>query len=191
MFGMGFTEILMIAVVAVLFLGPDKLPEAMVQIGKFINSFRKTINEAKSTFEEELHISELREEALNYRKTLREATDDISGFKNAVPNPAKELEEALNVARSGLGNLDDGDRLHEDEDAEEERKTAEREQLRNNVTEYKEMARKALEKAHASRELSTETPESSAQESFDASEKLQAESEPPRGFKNLDNGKAG
>jgi len=95
MFGMGFTEILMIAIVAILFLGPDKLPEAMVQIGKFINSFRKTINEAKSTFEEEINIRELREEALSYRQTLEEASSDISGFKHSLPNPAEEVREAF------------------------------------------------------------------------------------------------
>jgi sec-independent protein translocase protein TatB len=102
MFGMGFTEILLIAIVAILFLAPDKLPDGMVQIGKFLNIFRKTINEAKSSFEEELHIKELREEALNYRKTLQETTSDISGLTTAGPNPAKEFEEALAEARSGL-----------------------------------------------------------------------------------------
>ena len=36
MFGMSFSEILVIAVIAVLVLGPDKLPSAMVQIAKFL-----------------------------------------------------------------------------------------------------------------------------------------------------------
>ena len=185
MFGMGFTEILLIAIVAILFLGPDTLPDAMVQIGKFINSFRKTINEAKSTFEEELHISELREEALNYRKTLQEATDDISGFKNAVPNPAKELEEALDVARSGLGNLEDGDKLHDDWEEEEEAPS-------DMVMEYKAMAKKALEEAHEGEDLSEEKTENtpSPQQSGTDKESL-AEAEAPKGFKNLDDGKAG
>ncbi len=35
MFGMGIGEILLIAIVAVLFLGPDKLPSTMVDIAKF------------------------------------------------------------------------------------------------------------------------------------------------------------
>ncbi len=95
MFGMGFTEILMIAVVAILFLGPDKLPDAMVQIAKFINSFRKTINEAKNTFEEEINIKELREEALSYRHTLAEAGKDISGFKHSLDHSAEEVKEAF------------------------------------------------------------------------------------------------
>jgi len=181
MFGMGFTEILLIAIVAILFLGPDKLPDAMVQIGKFLNSFRKTINEAKSTFEEELHIKELREEALNYRKTLQETTEDISGFKNAMPNPAKELEDALHVARSGMGDLDDDRRLW-DEELEEER-----EELRDRVSEYKAMAKKALEKTHASEELSTESPATPPVPESDASPK---EAKVSEGFKHLDEPKS-
>ena len=95
MFGMGFTEILFIAVIAVLFLGPEKLPDAMVQIAKLFKSVRGTINEAKSSFEEEIHIKELREEALGYRKKIEQASSDISGFKNAIPNPATELQDAI------------------------------------------------------------------------------------------------
>jgi len=92
MFGMGFTEILFIAVIAIIFLGPDKLPEAMVQIAKFFNSFKKTVSEAKSTFENEIHINELREEALSYKRTIN---NDISGFKNSLSNPIDDLNEAL------------------------------------------------------------------------------------------------
>ena len=92
MFGMGFTEILFIAVIAIIFLGPDKLPEAMVQIAKFFNSFKKTVSEAKSTFEQEIHINELKEEALSYKRTL---DSDISGFKNSLSNPIDDLNEAL------------------------------------------------------------------------------------------------
>jgi len=95
MFGMGFTEILFIAVIAVLFLGPDKLPEAMVQIAKLFKSVRSTVNEAKNSFEEEVRIKELREEALGYRKKIEEASNDIAGFKNAIPNPAAELQDAI------------------------------------------------------------------------------------------------
>jgi len=92
MFGMGFTEILFIAVIAIIFLGPDKLPEAMVQIAKFFNSFKKTVSEAKSSFEQEIHINELKEEALSYKRTL---DSDISGFKNSLSNPIDDLNEAL------------------------------------------------------------------------------------------------
>jgi len=118
MFGMGFSEIVLIAIVAILFLGPDKLPDAMVQIAKFLNSFKKTINEAKSSFEEEIHIRELKEEALRYRRSLEEAGSDISGFKNAIPNPVHDVEEALGKLQGGY--LDGELRDDDDDEAEEE-----------------------------------------------------------------------
>ena len=52
MFGMGIGEILLIAVVAILFLGPDKLPETMVSIAKFFRSVKGTVNSARATIEE-------------------------------------------------------------------------------------------------------------------------------------------
>ncbi|MCB4759011.1 MAG: Sec-independent protein translocase protein TatB [Sulfurovum sp.] len=82
MFGIGFTEILLIAIIAILFLGPDKLPEAMVQIAKFFKSIKKTINEAKSSLEEEMRIADLKEEALSYKQKLDSAASELQGFKN-------------------------------------------------------------------------------------------------------------
>jgi sec-independent protein translocase protein TatB len=82
MFGIGFTEILLIAIIAILFLGPDKLPEAMVQIAKFFKSVKKTVNDAKSSLEEEMKIADLKEEALSYKQKLDSATNELQGFKN-------------------------------------------------------------------------------------------------------------
>ena len=82
MFGIGFTELLLIAIIAILFLGPDKLPGALVEMAKFIKGVKKTIGEAKSSLEEEMKIADLKEEALNYKKQLTEATEELKGFKN-------------------------------------------------------------------------------------------------------------
>ncbi len=82
MFGMGFSEILMIAVVAILFLGPDKLPEAMVKVAKFIRGAKKAITDAKSAIDSEIRIAELKEEALSYKEKLDRATSELQGFKN-------------------------------------------------------------------------------------------------------------
>jgi len=82
MFGIGFTEILLISIIAILFLGPDKLPEAMIQIAKFIKGVKKTVGEAKSSLEEEMKIADLKDEALNYKKQLDSATNELKSFKN-------------------------------------------------------------------------------------------------------------
>jgi len=82
MFGIGFTELLLIAIIGILFLGPDKLPSALVEMAKFIKSVKKTVNEAKSSLSEEMKIADLKEEALNYKQQLNNATDELKGFKN-------------------------------------------------------------------------------------------------------------
>jgi len=82
MFGIGFTEILLISIIAILFLGPDKLPETMVQIAKFIKTVKKTVGDAKSSLEEELKIADLKDEAMNYKKQLDSATSELKSFKN-------------------------------------------------------------------------------------------------------------
>jgi len=82
MFGIGFTELLLISIIAILFLGPDKLPEAMIQIAKFIKSVKKTVGDAKNSLDEEMRIGDLKEEALNYKKQLDSATSELKSFKN-------------------------------------------------------------------------------------------------------------
>ena len=82
MFGMGFTEILMIAIVAIIFLGPDKLPSAMVKVARFVKSVKNALTEAKSAIDKEMQISQLKEEALSYKSKLEEATNELKGFKN-------------------------------------------------------------------------------------------------------------
>ena len=77
MFGMSLGEIFVVAIIAILFVGPEKLPDTLVKIAKFFRSFKNTINEAKESFDKELQIKELREEALNYKRQLTSSTEDI------------------------------------------------------------------------------------------------------------------
>jgi len=77
MFGMSLGEIFVVAIMAILFVGPERLPDTLVKIAKFFRSFKNTINEAKESFDKELQIKELREEALNYKRQLTSSTEDI------------------------------------------------------------------------------------------------------------------
>ncbi len=101
---MGFTEILLIAVVAILFLGPDKLPDAMVSIAKFIKGTKKAISDAKSALDDEVKIADLKEEALGYKAKLDAATDELKGFKNI--NPIESLNDDLDSIKGTLTNMD-------------------------------------------------------------------------------------
>ncbi|MEA3456982.1 MAG: Sec-independent protein translocase protein TatB [Campylobacterota bacterium] len=107
MFGMGFTEILLVAVVAILFLGPDKLPDAMVKVAKFMKSVKKAIGDAKNSLDEEMKIADLKEEALSYKKQLDDATNELSSFKNVGINPMDDINEAISGAQKSFSEAAD------------------------------------------------------------------------------------
>ena len=106
MFGMGITEILLIAIVAIIALGPEKLPDAMVQIAKFINKFKNN----------ELNIAELKNEANKFKaqiedtKTSLKAETKVDLGLNEILNddfetPKKEAKE-IKVENISLKNED-------------------------------------------------------------------------------------
>lgn len=78
MFGMGFLEIIVIIIIAVIFLGPDKLPETMVKIAKFFRSTKASLANAKESLEQEMNISELKREAMSYKEELMSAKSELS-----------------------------------------------------------------------------------------------------------------
>ena len=95
MFGMGFTEILIIAVIAILFLGPDKLPSAMIEIAKFFRNTKRTIGEVKDTLEQEMNVSEIKKEALAYKKELLDAKENIERTTDIKANLTNLTDDFL------------------------------------------------------------------------------------------------
>lgn len=100
MFGMGIGEIFLIAIIAILFLGPEKLPSTMVEIAKFFRSVKSTVNTARATLEEEMKFSEMKQEALNYKKELTDASAELERMTNVT-----EIGSELNVIKNDI-NLD-------------------------------------------------------------------------------------
>ena len=65
---LGFQEMAIILILALLLFGPNKLPELGRMLGKAITEFRRASNELKSTFES--HLSELERENQSLKQTL-------------------------------------------------------------------------------------------------------------------------
>ncbi len=78
MFGMGFGEILLIAIIAIIALGPEKLPKAMVDMARFFRAFKKTIDDAKQSLDREINLSEIKEEALSYKNSIQQEVNNIA-----------------------------------------------------------------------------------------------------------------
>ena len=101
MFDFSFGEIFVIAVVAVIFLGPDKLPQTFVKIAKFLRAIKKTINDAKDTLDREIHITEMKQDALEYKKKFADSAEKLKNeiLKDAdVEGIKREIEGAKSAA---------------------------------------------------------------------------------------------
>ena len=81
MFDIGFSELLVIAVVALLVLGPERLPKAARFAGLWVRKARAQWYSVKSEFEREM------------------ASDEL---KRSLGNPAQDLRDAVKEAGDGL-----------------------------------------------------------------------------------------
>jgi len=95
MFGIGLPEMIIILVVALLVVGPSKLPELARTLGKAFSEFRRMADEVKETFEEEVmkeeeaKISETAEEAKSEVQQDEPKTDDVKQVETTLEDATK------------------------------------------------------------------------------------------------------
>jgi sec-independent protein translocase protein TatB len=87
MFDIGFSEVLLIFVIALIVLGPEKLPRAASQVGRWIGRARAMARQFKDQLEEEVNLE-------NVRKAHKEA---------AAKEEAASKEAASGAAGAGAG----------------------------------------------------------------------------------------
>ncbi len=96
---LGPLEIMLVLALALVFLGPEKLPEVARQVGKFVGQIRRTTDELKRTLDAEIRdeerdrrLAEYRErqaKALAEREKLLQGTAEGTG---ELPGPASVKE---------------------------------------------------------------------------------------------------
>ncbi len=87
----GFPEIVMILLVVLLLFGPKKLPEIAKLLGTTIREFKRTVNDAKASIQEELDKADISEDLINLKSDLNE----ISNIKDSLKD---SIEKQLDVS---------------------------------------------------------------------------------------------
>ncbi len=98
MFGIGMPELLLIAVIALLVVGPKRLPDLAKSLGKGLAEFRKATEGATETIKESLRVDELRDEfrqdADHIKESLKfDERKDL--FRQPPPPPSGNSQEAF------------------------------------------------------------------------------------------------
>jgi sec-independent protein translocase protein TatB len=104
MFDIGFPELILVAVVGLLVIGPERLPEALRTLGLWLGRMRRSFTSVKNEIEKEIGMDEVRRQLHNeavmdemkrieneVRETVNEATiDDPSKGSHHSSTPAQE-----------------------------------------------------------------------------------------------------
>lgn len=77
MFDMGFAEMVVIGIVALLVIGPERLPAVARSAGRWVAKIRNFVNSVKSDVEREFKTDEL-------QKILQQQQDELQSLKEAV-----------------------------------------------------------------------------------------------------------
>ncbi|MDD2759315.1 MAG: Sec-independent protein translocase protein TatB [Methylomonas sp.] len=91
MFDVGFSELVMVGLIALLVIGPERLPKAARIAGFWLGKARSTIASVKSEIKQELHAEEMRQ-LLQQQQSI---ADEMQQAVNSAQNAANELKTDL------------------------------------------------------------------------------------------------
>ena len=87
MLNIGMTELLIFGIIALLVLGPDKLPEAVRFVGKWYGKVTRTVSNLQNDFDRELRLSELREQMQSEMKRIQELEAKMQAQMSNLQKP--------------------------------------------------------------------------------------------------------
>ena len=106
MFGIGLPEMIIIAVVALIFIGPDKLPGVLRSIGRGLVELKRATSDVRSTVQEEMHkiedeieLKEVRESAQDFKNELGSVAnkvDPLTLSKFSTEDQKEEKSDSIN-----------------------------------------------------------------------------------------------
>jgi sec-independent protein translocase protein TatB len=91
MFDIGFWELCLIFVVALLVVGPERLPGVAYRAGKWFAASQRFFRNAYSELEKELHKHEIQEALDEHKKEIEKITEATKTEASQLKQQAKEL----------------------------------------------------------------------------------------------------
>ncbi len=100
MFDIGFSELLLIAVVALVVLGPERLPKAARFAGLWVRRARNQWDSVKQELERELHAEELKRNLQDVRQSMQQAEAGLRDQAGQVRNEADAFKREVELPES-------------------------------------------------------------------------------------------
>lgn len=98
MFDIGFSEMIVIAVIALIVLGPEKLPRVARTAGHLLGRMQRYVNDVKADINREIELDELKKLQKEMQSTAQSIEQTVRGEFNAVESELKQVGETAQKA---------------------------------------------------------------------------------------------
>jgi len=95
MFDIGFSEMIVIAVVALVVIGPERLPKVARTAGHLLGRLQRYVSDVKADINREMQIEELKRLQAEIQESARSVEQSVTSELQAVQQSAQAAREAL------------------------------------------------------------------------------------------------
>lgn len=99
MFDIAFSEMLIIAVIALLVIGPEKLPKVAKTVGHLLGKAQRYVSDVKSEINREMEIDELRKLQAEMQTAARKVEGDV---QTSLRETEAELNQSVKSIEDGI-----------------------------------------------------------------------------------------
>jgi sec-independent protein translocase protein TatB len=100
MFDVGFSEIVVIAVVALVVIGPERLPKAARTMGLLFGRLQRYVGDVKADISREMELDELRKLQKQVQGAAQEFKTSVESAAQNVQQGVRSVEDQLNATAS-------------------------------------------------------------------------------------------
>ena len=94
MFDIGFLELLLVAIIAMVVIGPERLPGAARSVGQTIGKMRRFFNNIQRQIEQEVRLEELNKKIMAETKDLETKANNLAkDTKHLLEEPEAEVKD--------------------------------------------------------------------------------------------------
>lgn len=106
MFDVGFSELILLGIVALIVLGPEKLPHAARMAGAWLGRIRRTVIDIQAEIEKEVSAAELKQRMNDEIARLKAATnpieEEIKAVENTIHQQMTDASQSVDAAPAYL-----------------------------------------------------------------------------------------
>ena len=97
MFDIGFSELIVIGIVALIVIGPERLPKVARTAGHLVGRLRRYVSEVKSDISREMQMEELHKLHGDFRDAAKKVEQSITDQATAVEHQVKAVTDGLHL----------------------------------------------------------------------------------------------